>query len=203
MAAPALVILAAGESRRLGACKALVRLRDEEPGTPLGLLLAAGALLDEVPPLVVTGPHHAELSAAAPPGVELAPNPDWAAGRTGGIQRAVRLRPGVDLCLAPVDVPLVPAAVFAALEKKWAEAGAPARGWLAPEVSVDGERRFGHPVVVGRDLLAELASWPPARPLRDLREAAEPRLAVAVDAFEILDDLDDPSDLTALRRRFG
>ena len=200
MAAPALVILAAGESARLGACKALVRLRRKEPATPLGLLLEAGAVLDDAP-LVVTGADHTRIAAALPKGIEALENPAWAAGRTGGVARAALRRPGRDLCIAPVDVPLVPASVFAALAVAWHEAGAPARGWLAPWVERAGARRFGHPVIVGRELAAHLADWPPGRALRELRDRADPLLAVRVEAAEILDDLDGPEDLDALRRR--
>lgn len=206
MARPALVLLAAGESDRLGACKALVRLRERDPATPLALLLSAGASLSGAVPLVVTGADHDEIAAAvAAMGaeVELARNERWADGRTGGVRLAARLRPGHDLCLAPVDVPLVPESVFRALAEAWEAAGAPARGWLAPAVLLEGRRRHGHPVVVGRELLLETAGWPPARPLFELRRHAEPLLTVPVDAAEILDDLDTPEDLAALRRRLA
>ena len=152
---------------------------------------------------MITGADHEAIRAAVPAGVEVARNDAWARGRTGGIQLAVRLRRERDLCLAPVDVPLVPAEVFAALSRAWEEAGAPARGWLAPAVELDGEIRHGHPVVVGRDLLAELAAWPPERPLRELRARAAPLLSAPVGAVEVLDDLDEPADLAALRRRQG
>lgn len=195
--APALVILAAGASTRLGTCKALVSLRAREPATPLAMLLAAGG---DPCPLVVTGADH-DAIAAAPglEGVELLHNPDWAAGRTGGIQRAARARPGRDLLLAPVDVPRVPRGVFEALVAAWREAGSPPRGWLAPEVVIAGERRFGHPLVVGRGLLLEAALWPAKRPLRELRQGAEPLLSVRLEALEVLDDLDRPRDLARLR----
>ena len=133
----------------------------------------------------MTGAHHREIAAALPDGVEAVENPDWRAGRTGGIARALARRPGRDLCLAPA----------------WEEAGAPAHGWLAPCFDEGGERRFGHPIVAGRELVARLAGWPPSRPLRELRELAEPLLAVAVDTRAILDALETPADLAALRGR--
>jgi len=202
---PALVVLAAGASQRLGTCKALVELT---PLTPLALLLAAGAELDDVPPLVVTGRDHDLIARAAPAGVELLENPDWAAGRTGGVRLAARARPDRDLCLAPVDVPLVPVAVFSALLAAWDRADRPPRGWLAPRYAgpdAPGARRgaFGHPIVVGRDLARELAALQPDAPLRLLRDRAEPLLGVDVDAREVLDDLDRPADLSRLRNRPG
>ncbi|MAF66808.1 MAG: hypothetical protein CMJ84_14265 [Planctomycetes bacterium] len=192
---PALVLLAAGASTRLGRCKALVDLGG---ATPLARLLRAGSCLDEIAPLVVTGADHAPIAAALPPGADLLQHRSWAAGRSGGIAHAARARSERDLCLAPVDVPLVPSAVFEALAATWEAAGAPARGWLAPR---HGERH-GHPLVLGHLLAAELTELDPDTPLRALRDRAEPLLEVAVEAREVLDDLDRPADLARLRLRF-
>ena len=200
---PALVIPAAGASSRLGTCKALVRLRDAEPATPLALLLEAGACFDAVAPLIVTGADHEAIAAAAPAGCEVLLNPDWQAGRTGGIRLAAEHRPGRDLCLAPVDTPLVPAAVFEALLAAWLAAGSPARGWLAPFAPRSAGERTGHPVVVGRELLSDLAAFEPSRTLRDLRAGADPLWREAVASAAIHDDLDTPSDVAALRLRAG
>lgn len=205
---PALVILAAGASERLGRCKALVSLAGRHP---LERLLEAGAGCDQAPPLVVTGADDAAIRAAAPPGCELLFNPRWREGRTGGVRLARARRPERDLLLAPVDVPLVPAAVFTRLCEAWSEAGCPAQGWLAPAVRVSRaggsgagpERAFGHPIVVGRALLGLLEGFEPSDPLRGLRARAAPLLAVDVSAPEILDDLDRPEDLERLQRRAG
>jgi molybdenum cofactor cytidylyltransferase len=190
---PGLVLLAAGQSARLGETKALVDLGGT---TPLERLLRAGSILDELPALVVSGAAHREIARALPRDVEIAHNQDWRKGRTGGVHLAALRRPGADLCLAPVDVPLVPGSVFEALQERWASAGSPGRGWLAPRY---GEIH-GHPVIVGRELLVELEQFGPDRPLRELRGIAEPLLSVEVESREILDDLDTPEDLEVLRR---
>lgn len=202
---PALVVLAAGASARLGQPKALARLRAGAGGTALELLLAAGAELGDPRALVVTGRHHgaiaAALSARVLASVELCENERWAEGRTGSVRCAVARRPGRDLCLAPVDVPLVQGAVFAALAAEWARCGAPARGWLAPWVrrpELPDPRAFGHPVLIGRELLAALKDFPPERPLSALRALARPLLALEVAAAAILDDLDTPADRARL-----
>src|SRR5438034_9155386 len=109
---PALVLLAAGSSSRLGACKALVPLT---PKCALELLPRAGACFDGATPPVITGADHALIEAALPRGLEIAHNAAWARGRTGGVRLACAQRKGLDLCLAPVDAPLVPERVFAAL----------------------------------------------------------------------------------------
>jgi len=133
--APALVVLAAGESRRLGTPKALAVLGGR---TVLERLLEAGRAAAGAAPLVVVGAHARQLRRSAPPDVELVENADWRAGRTGGLRLAVARRPGLDLVIAPVDVPLVPAGVFEALVAEWGRAGRPPRGWLAPAASAPG-----------------------------------------------------------------
>ncbi|MFO1010080.1 MAG: NTP transferase domain-containing protein [Planctomycetota bacterium] len=205
----ALVILAAGASERLGACKALVELGralDGSVATPLALLTARGrAAWDGARPLVVAGKHHAAIAAALPADVECVENLAWARGRTGGIALAAARRAGCDLCLAPVDVPLVSAEVFRALRAVWIAEGAPARGFLAPACSTGPRpgRRFGHPIVVGRELALELARFEPDQPLSELRALARPLLAVDVEDPSVLDDLDDASDLERLRAKFA
>jgi CTP:molybdopterin cytidylyltransferase MocA len=201
--APALVVLAAGASTRLGEVKALARLAERAGGTALELLLEAGAALGDARALVVTGDAHAAIVAQAPRGVEVRANERWSAGRTGSVRCAVLQRPARDLCLAPVDVPLVPREVFAALAAEWARHGAPARGWLGPFVRAGGERRFGHPVIVGRRLAAVVKGFPAERPLSALRALAAPLLALEVSSAAILDDLDTPADLARLRARLA
>jgi CTP:molybdopterin cytidylyltransferase MocA len=198
---PALVILAAGASERLGECKALVAIGAT---TPLSSLLDAGAVfdardgLDVAPPLVIAGAHFDAIRAAAPKSCEVVFNPDWELGRTSGVALASRLRPDRDLCLAPVDVPLVPRRVFEHLARAWDGALTPAEGWLAPRF----RDRFGHPIVAGRGLLRRLSELPAGAPLRSLRALARPMLSIAVDCERVLDDLDTPSDLARLRNLF-
>lgn len=224
------MILAAGASRRLGECKALVDLGG---ATPLERLVRAGRCFDELPPLIVSGADREAIAGHLPAGCELAYNPTWESGRTGAVALAHELLPGRDLLIAPVDTPLVPAAVFAALLAFWLQAGAPANGWLAPRYTpakgeqetplaqnrdetgdgtgdgiegglVDEARSspaFGHPVLIGKVLLDALAQLAPDEPLRCLRARARPLMALDVGQREVLDDLDEPADLEDLRRR--
>jgi molybdenum cofactor cytidylyltransferase len=199
----ALVVLAAGASARLGQCKALALLGGR---SVLARLLEAGGGIGDVPPLVVTGSDHPSISRAAPRGCELLFNPEWERGRAGGVLLAHERWPDHALCLAPVDVPLVPASVFTALARKWDELGAPPSGWLAPRLRLAGDPlhgHFGHPVVAGPRLLARLADLAPEADLRSLRRLSDPLCQLAVETAAILDDLDLPSDLERLQRRFG
>ncbi|HVS20023.1 MAG TPA: NTP transferase domain-containing protein [Planctomycetota bacterium] len=192
---PALVILAAGASLRLGRTKALVEF---EGRSVLEHLCRAGAGVDGGRALVVLGGDARRVLAHLPRGCEALVNPDWAAGRSGGLRLAHRARPGRALLVAPVDVPRVPARVFEALAREWDVLGDPPQGWLAPRL-VGGA--FGHPVVVGSGLLDALEGLSADTPLRALRALAAPLASVGVSDPEILEDLDTPADLEGLRNR--
>ena len=201
------MILAAGASSRLGRCKALLPLpsSDGKERTPIELLAEAGSAMDGAAPLVVTGADHAAIEASDAvrrAGAEVVRNERWSSGRTGGVLLAAGRRPGLDLCIAPVDVPLVPRAVFDVLLSTWLAAGSPETGWLAPAYrrSEGAIPSFGHPVLLGRTLVAGIAGTDAGTPLRDLRSRARPVFSVDVASSAILDDLDTAEDLARLRR---
>ena len=200
---PAVVILAAGASERLGECKALVELGGHS--AVLRLIRAAGlACAEEI--CVVGGAHHdliaTELERAPhDPRVRLLHNTGWRAGRSGSLALAAAALPGRALLVAPVDVPLVSTGVFECLFRAWAEAGDPPRGWLAPYV--EPGRRHGHPLILGRELAAELSAGEARAPLRQMRALAVPLWGVRVFDPAILDDLDTQADLARLRERLS
>lgn len=202
--APVVVILAAGASQRLGQPKGAADLLGGRALELLQRSARAGAGAD-AERCVVTGAHAARVAALIGVGFHRVHCESWAAGRTGSLAAAAAAYPGRDLCVAPVDVPCVPPKIFRALWSAWAAAGAPARGWLAPKLNYGQKRsaareRYGHPLILGRELAAELPNSHPDRPLRDWRHRSTPLLSVPVDAAAVLDDLDTPSDLRQLRQ---
>lgn len=208
---PRIAILAAGASTRLGQPKALAPLPG---GTPLARLVAAAQRSSDARPVLVTGRHATELAAAvqeAALDVELVTNPQWSTGRTSSLIAAVRHCPNTDLLVVPVDHPRIRAELMLQLLEAWTARNAPPHGWLAPAspstLSKSAELRPGHPVLIGRSLLAQLTgdpSWP-ARSLRDLRQLADPLWCVEVrsahDALAIHENLDTPADLAELTAR--
>lgn len=224
--APALVVLAGGASERLGTCKALVDLAGR---TPLARLVDAGRCFDGAPALVVAGAHFDAIARARPRGVEIARNERWREGRTTSVAIAARARAGLDLCLAPVDVPLVGRDVFDALLEAWRRDGT-ARAWLAPSCEIDprgdvaphdvehagdartpdrrGERRDGMHREVARDVAARATEG--AQPLAERARVVRfghPIVIGSALAAEFARALDQPGfdwngfPLSALRER--
>lgn len=204
-APPLVVILAAGAGRRLGQPKGAADLLG---GSTLAHLqraarFGAGADFEGV---VVTGAHADRLRPHLALGFREVHCATWEAGRTGSLAAAAATCPGRDLCVAPVDVPCVPPGVFRALLGAWEAAGSPERGWLAPSWrpanagEEPGAVRFGHPLLLGRGLAAELPHADADRPLREWRGRAERVWSERVESPAILDDLDRPEDLRELRR---
>lgn len=201
-----MVLLAAGASRRLGQPKALAELPQ---GTPLARLSRAATEAAGRPPTLVTGAHHAELCAAAedlPPAFRplICHNPVWERGRTGSLISAAREIGPTDLCVLPIDHPRISSGLLERLFSEWRVQGAPARGWLAP---AHGSPPVpGHPIVIGRALVGLLLEDPTpwqARPLFELRSQADPLWLLPVDDPTILENLDLPEDLAALRELDG
>ena len=186
------VVLAAGESRRMGEIKQLL---------PWGATTVLGQTLRNVKAsgvhdvVVVTG-HAAEQTAAvaAAEGARSLHNPDYAAGEMlSSLQTAVaQLPPDVAAVLVVLaDQPLVePETLERLLVAFWQGEGA----LVAP---VFGGRR-GNPVLIGRAHFAELLALPPGAAPRALLQRHGAHGVTAV-SDAILHDLDDPAAYAALR----
>ncbi len=150
----AAVILAAGESRRMGSPKALLPYQSH---TFLEHLLGVTRHPKVGVVRVVLGAHAEEICGRL--GLDPATvvvNADWEQGQLSSIQAALRSLPagasdGILLCL--VDHPLVSAAIIAALIQQFY-----ASGKLIVLPTYKGKR--GHPVIFASSLYEELLAAP-------------------------------------------
>jgi molybdenum cofactor cytidylyltransferase len=187
------LILAAGESRRMGRPKALLEL-DGRSFVELGIeLLRAGGC---GPVLVVDGAHRLEGLV----GAEVVHNFAWQRGPLSslqvGLRRALELEPELAALLVHhVERPRVRVETIHALLTGFAED--PEQIWQPTH-----EGRSGHPVVWPRALFDELLALDPHRAsARDLmRGAAAPRRRkLELDDPGVLENFDTPDDLARLR----
>jgi molybdenum cofactor cytidylyltransferase len=153
------VILAAGQSSRMGRPKALLPLGPSETflSRSARVLRAAGA--DEV--LVVVGYHAAPIRAAVERerlDVRLVENPDHATGQLSSLIAALEAvdRPGVPGVLVTlVDVPFVAEETVRAVVDAYRRTG-------APIVRPSRDGRHGHPVLFDRAVFGDLRRADPA-----------------------------------------
>lgn len=181
------LILAAGESSRMGTDKALLTYRGRTfLETIVGALREAG-----VERVVVVLGHHAEdiRRATSLVDAEVVVNQDYRRGQTSSLQTGLRALEGtavegVLLCL--VDHPLISADTVRALIANFRHSG-------APVVIPAFQDRHGHPVLIGQTLFAELNSLSPEEGantvIRKYRDATQ---FVEVNDPGILLDVDDP-----------
>ena len=184
------IILAAGESRRMGAPKALLELAGV---TFLDRLISVFAVYCN-PVIVVLGAHAEQIRMGTRQGaqVQFAVNPDYGRGQLSSLQCGMAAVPeGAEgLVFTLVDHPsITPATVGRLLEL------------LDVPLAIPRYRgRRGHPVFVSRNLLPEFLALPPdaqARYVLD-RHAAEIRY-VDVDDSAVIEDIDEPDQYRRLR----
>lgn len=182
------VILAAGESRRMGRNKLLLPWGDT---TMLGRTLAnvrASAVHDV---LLVTGHEREKIDVtAAHQATPCVHNKDYANGMLSSVQTALRtLPPWTEAILVVLgDQPMVEPDVLDVLLTVYA--GTP-NGLVAPYYR--GAR--GNPVLIDRRYFAELLALPPdAAPRALLRRHPDDLHAVEVESEAVLHDLDRPEE---------
>jgi molybdenum cofactor cytidylyltransferase len=153
------VILAAGESSRMGFPKALLRYRGESFLDTLAGLFAARCS----PVIVVVGAHAARIRAAAARPVQFVLNPDYTRGMTSSLQCGLRAVPpeaeGVLFTL--VDHPAVAPDTLDAL------LAAPSPLLRVPRYQ--GKR--GHPIWFSRALIPEFLAIAEPRAAREVVHA--------------------------------
>jgi molybdenum cofactor cytidylyltransferase len=183
------ILLAAGESRRMGYPKPLLRL-----GSRTFVEILAAAMLQSAARLiVVVGAHAGAVRGPIPadPRIAVVDNAHYLRGQLSSIKAAL---PHISadaggVLIHLVDHPMVRAETFAALIDGYRRLG-------SPIVIARYQGRRGHPVLFARLVLGELAAAPEDQGARVVVDRDPARVAyVDVDDPGVLIDLDTPEDL--------
>jgi molybdenum cofactor cytidylyltransferase len=183
------ILLAAGESRRMGFPKPLLRLNGET-----FLAHIAGSMLATVERLIIVVGAHRDAVAAAVPAderISLIENADYRLGQLSSIKAGLRAISGhADAVIVHlVDHPTVRPETFGRLADEYESSGKPIL------VARYGGHR-GHPVLFDRSIFDELERAPLELGARTVVKADPNRVTyVDVDDAGVLLDLDTPADL--------
>ena len=196
------LILAAGESSRMGTDKALLPWPPASAGKPTSetfLSAAIGSLShasDFV--LVVAGKNEAVLAPVAYAyGASIVVNPNPERGQFSSLQVGLRevLNRGRDTAMVTlVDRPPARAATIQALREAYESADR--KVWaVVPEFS----GKHGHPFIVGREMIEAFLQAPPTSTARDIEHRHQDHiLYVAVEDPLVAANINTPEDYAAL-----
>lgn len=183
------ILLAAGESRRMGFPKPLLKI-----GNDTFLEKLARAMLGAADRLIVViGAHAERVRPAVPrdPRITVADNPEWQRGQLSSIKAGLRaIGPACDGVIVHLtDHPAVAPETFAAVADAWRSSG-------KPIVIARHKGRRGHPVLFDRSVFAELLAAPEDQGARAVVNVDPGRVMyVDVDDPGVTLDLDTPEDL--------
>lgn len=189
----AAVVLAAGESSRMGADKALLMYRGQ---TFLENIISALRHAGVGRVVVVLG-HHAELIEPSVDlsSVEVVVNQDYRRGQTSSLQAGLRVLAGDEpdgalLCL--VDHPSLPSDTIHTLIQRFMSTGKPV---VIPQLN----GKHGHPVLLGREVFGQIAALGPDQGVDTVIHQYRPQTEfVEVTDPGILIDVDDPESYLRL-----
>lgn len=187
------IVLAAGESARMGEPKQLLRFR----GEPLVRLAAAAALEHCARVTVVTGAIHRPIvDALAGLPVEVVRNENWREGIASSIRAGVgSVRPDVAACLVCLtDQPRIGAAEIRKLAERW-------RTSPRSIVAAGYAGTIGVPAIFPADYFERLSDLSGDRGARSLIGGAKD--VIVVDLPEAAVDLDTPEDVRRLGHDAG
>jgi molybdenum cofactor cytidylyltransferase len=184
------ILLAAGESRRMGYPKPLLRI-DGESFVSRTIALALGCASRVV---IVLGAHANRIrpAIAAGAGIVIIENPNFAMGQLSSLKvgLAEAIDRGADAIIVHLaDHPLVSPSTFRALVDEYVKTA-------RPIVVSRYRRRGGHPVIFDRSVFADLIAAPEDQGARVVVNA-DPRRVLYVDVEDpgVVLDLDTPADL--------
>jgi molybdenum cofactor cytidylyltransferase len=183
------VLLAAGESRRMGFPKPLLPINGK---TYIAHL--CDVLLAELPQLlVVIGAHAERVRPAIPrsPQLTVIENPNYALGQLSSLKAAIAaVDPRAQAILVHLsDQPLIRPTTIAVLLKTYASTN-------KPIIVACYQGKRGHPVIFRRSVFGELLHAPDAQGARIVVAKSAQRVAcVQIDDPGITTDLDSPDDL--------
>lgn len=184
------ILLAAGESRRMGYPKPLLRIGDESfVGRTTAIALNVTSTV-----VIVLGAHADRIRSAisSDSRIIVVENPDFKSGQLSSLKvgLAAALGAGADAVIVHLaDHPLVSPATFRALLNNY---GDPTH----PIVVARYQGRRGHPVIFDRSVFAELMAAPEDQGARVVVNADPERVMyIDVDDPGVVLDLDTPADL--------
>ena len=197
------VILAAGESTRMGTDKALLPWPPTAPGSPATGQTFLSAAIQALEPfsetvIVVVGRNEDNLTPAIyAHGASLVRNPDPDRGQFSSLQVGLRevLSHGRDAAMVTlVDRPPVRAATLKTLCSAFSEAANEV--WaVVPEYN----GKHGHPFLVAREMIEALLKAPPTATARDIEHQNLRHVSyVAVDDPLVTMNVDTPEEYAAL-----
>jgi molybdenum cofactor cytidylyltransferase len=200
------VILAAGESTRMGTDKALLPWPPAAPGSPLSGQTFLSAAIQALDPfservIVVVGKNEANLAPVIyANGASLVRNPNPERGQFSSLQVGLRevLSHGRDSAMVTlVDRPPATEATLNSLCSAFAEAASEV--WaVIPEY----KGKHGHPFLVAREMIEAFLKATPTATAREIEHQNLRHISyVAVDDARVTMNVDTPEDYAALSQQ--
>jgi molybdenum cofactor cytidylyltransferase len=197
------VILAAGESSRMGRDKALLPWPPQSAATSSADTFLSAAIrlftpyVDVI--LVVVGKNERELSPIVyARGASLVVNPDPARGQFSSLQTGLRevMNRGRDAAMITlVDRPPVSAETIQTLETEFEQALKRGMWAVVPEY----QGKHGHPILAGREMIEAFLRAPATASAREIEHAHQDKIAyVPVNDAFVATNVDTPDEYAAL-----
>lgn len=198
------VILAAGESTRMGRDKALLPWPPPNPTNKASSGTFLSAAIQSLSPftelvIVVAGKNETNLEAVAyAEGASLVRNPEPERGQFSSLQTGLHevLNRGRDAAMVTlVDRPPVSAATLQALCEAFNTAITEGKWAVVPEY----EGRHGHPILMGREMIEAFLRAPATASARDIQHQHQDRMQyLVVNDPHIRTNVDTPQDYADL-----